>query len=139
MSKSMILVPERVSTKGLDFLQAHGIIPKVTNSIRKEDLIQDLEECVGAIVRVGKYDAEVLSYHPQIKVLGKHGVGVDSIDLEYCREHGIKVVNTPHANTLSVAEHAIALMLACLKQIPYKAKQYAFDLPPNPCTSPRVS
>ncbi len=103
----------------------HGIDLKITNSILKKDLINDLKGCIGAIVRVGKYDADILSHHSQICVLGKHGVGVDNIDIPYCKAHGIQVVNTPQANSLSVAEHAIALMLACLKQIPYKAKQYA--------------
>lgn len=125
MSKERILVPEIVAEPGLQYLQDHGISLKITKSIAKEDLIRDLSGCVGAIVRIGRYDREILSQHPQLKVLGKHGVGVDSIDLESCKEFGIRVVYTPHANSLSVAEHAIALMLACLKQIPYKAEQYA--------------
>ncbi|MGI6689058.1 MAG: hydroxyacid dehydrogenase [Christensenellales bacterium] len=127
MKKQTILVPEVVAEPGLQYLREHGLELKMTNTIAKEDLIRDLEGCVGAIVRVGKYDADVLSHHPQIKVLGKHGVGVDSIDLAYCKEHGIRVVNTPQANSLSVAEHTMTLMLACLKQIPFKAKRYALE------------
>lgn len=46
-------------------------------------------------MRVAGLDADVLSANPQLKAVGKHGVGVDSIDLDYCRAHGIAVVNTP--------------------------------------------
>ena len=119
-----VLVPEVVAQSGLDALERAGISVKKTESIRKEDLIADLKDCDAIILRVARLDAEVLSANPQLKVIGKHGVGVDSIDLDYCRSHGIAVVNTPHANSLSVAEHAVALMLACAKQIPYKARCY---------------
>ena len=119
-----VLVPEVVAESGLEDLRRAGISVKKTCSIRREDLIADLQDCDGMILRVAKLDAEVLSANPQLKVIGKHGVGVDSIDLDYCRAHGIIVVNTPHANSLSVAEHAVTLILACAKQIPYKAACY---------------
>ena len=122
--KHQILVPEVVAESGLNLLQEHGLQIKQTSSIRKEDLIADLKDCDGVIMRVARLDADVLSANPQLKVIGKHGVGVDSIDLDYCRTHGIVVVNTPHANSLSVAEHAITLMLACAKQINYKSACY---------------
>ena len=60
---------------------------KKTASIRKEDLIRDLQGCDGVIMRVAGLDADVLSANPQLKAVGKHGVGVDSIDLDYCRAH----------------------------------------------------
>jgi len=120
-----ILVPEVVADCGLDLLRAQGYEVKKTSSLVKEDLIRDLQDCDGIILRVAKLDKDVLSANPQLKVIGKHGVGVDSVDLDYCREHKIPVVFTPHANTRSVAEHAITLMMACAKQINYKAKCYA--------------
>ena len=119
-----ILVPEVVAECGLEDLRRAGFEVKKTASIRKEDLIRDLQGCDGVIMRVAGLDADVLSANPQLKAVGKHGVGVDSIDLDYCRAHGIAVVNTPHANSLSVAEHAIALMLACAKQVNYKSACY---------------
>ncbi|MGI6029077.1 MAG: hydroxyacid dehydrogenase [Candidatus Heteroscillospira sp.] len=119
-----ILVPEVVAACGLDKLLSQGVEVKTTSSIKKEDLIHDLQDCDGVIVRVAKMDAEVLAANPQLKIIGKHGVGVDNIDLDYCREHGIRVVFTPHANTQSVAEHAVTLMLACAKQINHKAACY---------------
>ena len=120
-----ILVAEAVADSGLDMLRAAGCEVKKTNSTKKEDLIRDLKDCDGIIVRTAVMDAEVLAANPQLKVIGKHGVGVDNVDLDYCRAHGIPVVNTPRANSQSVAEHAITLILASAKQIAYKAACYA--------------
>lgn len=122
--KHQILVAEAVAEAGLEDLRKAGFAIKQTSSIRKEDLIRDLKDCDGIIMRVANLDAEVLSANPQLKMIGKHGVGVDSIDLGYCQKHGIAVVNTPYANSLSVAEHAITLMLVCAKQINYKSACY---------------
>ena len=122
-----ILVPEVVNSSGLELLQAAGFAVKCISSTRKEVLIQELQGCDGVIVRVAGMDAEVLAANPQLKVIGKHGVGVDNIDLDFCRTHGIAVVNTPYANSLSVAEHTLALMLACAKQINCKAACYRLE------------
>ena len=119
-----ILVSEVVTDNGLDFLRQQGYEIKRGQGLSKEQLIADLQDCDAMIMRVAKLDADVLSACPRLKVIGKHGVGVDSIDLDYCKAHGITVVFTPQANSLSVAEHAIALMMACAKQIPLKFAEY---------------
>lgn len=119
-----ILVSEVVTDNGLDALRSHGCEIKRGQGLSKEQLIADLQDCDAMIMRVARLDAEVLSACPRLKVIGKHGVGVDSIDLDYCKAHGITVVFTPQANSMSVAEHAIALMMACAKQIPLKCAEY---------------
>ncbi len=63
-------------------------------------------------------DAKTLSKAKKLKVLARYGVGVDNIDLEAAEEMGIKVVNAPTSSTTSVAEHAIALILAVVRQLP---------------------
>lgn len=70
------------------------------------------------IVRKGKITKEVLESAPNLKVIAKHGVGVDSIDLDAATERGIPVVITANANFESVAEHAFGLMLSLLRNIP---------------------
>jgi D-3-phosphoglycerate dehydrogenase len=66
----------------------------------------------GMIIRQGKITREVLRASPRLKVVVKHGVGVDNIDIEAASELSIPVCITPRANSQSVAEHALALMLA---------------------------
>jgi D-3-phosphoglycerate dehydrogenase len=71
-----------------------------------------------AIVRMARVDAAFLGAAPGLGVVAKHGVGVDNIDLVAARARGVAVVNTPEANAVSVAEHALALLLALAKRLP---------------------
>ena len=71
------------------------------------------------VVRSGtKVTADVIYAASRLKVVGRAGVGVDNIDVEAATEKGILVVNAPEANTISAAEHTIALLLALARKIP---------------------
>ncbi len=72
---------------------------------------------VGILVRMGRVDAAIFDAAPQLRVLSKHGVGVDNIDLEAAAARDIPVIVASGANAVSVAEHAIALLLAVAKRI----------------------
>jgi D-3-phosphoglycerate dehydrogenase len=72
----------------------------------------------GLIVRQGIITAEVLDAAPQLKVICKHGVGTDNIDVAAASQRGIPVLFTPRANSESTAEHTLALILALLRSIP---------------------
>lgn len=74
-------------------------------------------EAEAVIVRVQKIGAAEMA-GGRLKHIAKHGVGVDNIDLAAAREAGIRVTNTPGANSASVAEHALALMFALAKALP---------------------
>lgn len=69
------------------------------------------------IVRLFKISADDLALCQNLKVIGKHGVGVDNIDCKAATEHGIPVVYTPTANAGAVAEYAVALMMALARKI----------------------
>jgi D-3-phosphoglycerate dehydrogenase len=72
----------------------------------------------GYIAGLDAIDANALKAADRLKVISRYGVGVDSVDLDACREKGIIVTNTPGANSISVAELAIGLILALARQIP---------------------
>ncbi|WP_417211150.1 hydroxyacid dehydrogenase [Antarctobacter sp.] len=72
---------------------------------------------VGIVSRMGRVDAAVMDAGPQLKVISKHGVGVDNIDVQAASDRGIPVLVATGANAVSVAEHAIALLLATVKHI----------------------
>ncbi len=72
---------------------------------------------VGIVSRLGRIDASVIEAAPDLRVISKHGVGVDNIDLEHAAARGIPVLVARGANAASVAEHAIALLLTSVKQI----------------------
>ncbi|PAE07595.1 hypothetical protein CHI12_10545 [Terribacillus saccharophilus] len=77
----------------------------------------DYEDAEAVIVRIFPMSRENIDRMPKLKIIAKHGVGVDNIDLEYAASKGILVTNTPLANVNSVAELAVALTLACARKI----------------------
>jgi phosphoglycerate dehydrogenase-like enzyme len=77
-----------------------------------------VRDAVGAIVSTDPFDASVLAASPALRVIARIGVGVDSIDLDAATAHGIAVTVTPGANEGTVADHAVALMLAAVRRIP---------------------
>lgn len=72
---------------------------------------------VGVVSRMGRIDAPAMDAAPDLRVISKHGVGVDNIDLAAAGQRGIPVLVATGANAVSVAEHAIALMLAVVKKL----------------------
>ena len=77
-------------------------------------LMQDAD---ALIVRIGKCDAAALACCPQLKVIGRPGIGYDSVDVTQATKLGIPVVVTPGANGRSVAEHTVAMMLSLSKNL----------------------
>lgn len=83
-----------------------------------EQLLELLAGVAGAIVSTDPFTAEVLRDSPALQVIARVGVGVDSIDVGAATELGVAITTTPGANEETVADHAIALMLALLRRIP---------------------
>jgi D-3-phosphoglycerate dehydrogenase len=87
-------------------------------SLEESSLIKEVREADGIIVRAnGKVTRKMMDAAPKLKVIGRHGVGVENIDLEAATEKGIWVVNTPDANNASVAEHFFGLALMLSKML----------------------
>ena len=89
----------------------------ITNSGKPEDMLPELLDADGLIIRIGSIDRETMLKCKNLKVIGRPGVGVDDVDVEAATELGIPVVIAPGANTRSVAEHAMAMMFACAKDM----------------------
>jgi len=103
---------ELISRRGYDEIH----VPPYTTGEALIDLVAQTDP-VGVIVRMGKFDAAAMDAAPSLRVISKHGVGVDNIDVDAATAHGIPVVVASGANAVSVAEHTIALLLAVTKQI----------------------
>lgn len=104
-----------------DQLVATGyeVVRNTTGGILERDQMKALiADCVGIIVGVDPLDADILAGAPKLRAISKYGVGVDNIDLDYCKAHGIKVSRTVGANSEAVADYAIALMLAVARRVP---------------------
>lgn len=102
---SKILFTENVHSVGPELLKAAG--HEVVFADRDADVIQkEIVDAAAVIVRNSELPAEVLTTSKNLKIVSKHGVGVDNIDLDYCKKAGVAVTVTPDANGLSAAEHA---------------------------------
>ncbi|KAA3657505.1 MAG: phosphoglycerate dehydrogenase, partial [Chloroflexi bacterium] len=88
--------------------------------LSKEELMAKLPEYDALIIRSDtRPDADVIAAGTKLKVIGRAGIGVDNIDLEAATKHGIKVMNTPHANSVATAEQTMTLMLSmCRYTVP---------------------
>lgn len=124
-----ILITEPMSEDGPDWLRAHGYQVKYARGTDEETLIAYLQDCDGVIPRLAVMSDAVISRCPRLKVIARHGSGVDTVDLESCARHKVRVVNTRGSNSTAVAEHAMLLILACAKtfntlQNTYRAGQF---------------
>ena len=79
--------------------------------------LDQMREADALIIRIGSCDGEVMDQSPNLKVIGRTGVGFDTVDVNRATQLGIPVVITPGANSRSVAEHAIAMMFALAKNL----------------------
>jgi phosphoglycerate dehydrogenase-like enzyme len=83
-----------------------------------EELLELSADAAGAIVSTDPFTREVLRHSPNLLVIARTGVGIDSIDAEAATDFGVAITTTPGANEESVADHAVAMMLGLLRRIP---------------------
>lgn len=117
-----VVVTQRLHDKGMELLEA-GAEAVVAETGKPRELDNFLEDADGLIIRIGSIDREGLQKAKNLKVIGRPGVGVDCVDVQACTELGIPVVIVPGANTLSVAEHALMLIMALAKDLKRQDKE----------------
>ena len=111
-----ILIAEPIAPAALELLRAEPGWNVIASNPR--DYREHLAAAEALIVRGAvKVTAEVLSRAPNLRVVGRAGVGADNVDLAAATERGVLVMNTPGGNAVSVAEHTLALMLAMARSI----------------------
>ena len=113
-----VLVTDEIAQDGIDLLSTEAEVD-VHLRPSPDELLTLIKGHEAIVVRSGtKVTAEVIAAGDELQVIGRAGSGVDNIDLDAATQRGIVVVNAPTGNTLSAAEHAIALMLAMARQLP---------------------
>ncbi len=113
-----VLVADPISNEGIDILRSYAQVD-IKPGLKPEELISTIGDYEALIVRSQtKVPAKVIEAGKRLQVIARAGVGVDNIDVEEATRYGIMVVNAPTANTVSAAEHTIALILASARNIP---------------------
>ena len=117
-----VLITKAIHQAGMDMLsgKAETVILPDASAETAQRLAADVE---GIILRTNiNITREIMDAAPRLKVISRTGVGVDNIDVAAANEKGILVCNTPGLNAISVAEHAVALMVALIKTLPLHQK-----------------
>lgn len=111
-----VLVVQPIHPAGMERLQRVAQVTVATDPSRAA-LMHEVADVVGILVRTVPIPAEVIEAALRLKVIARHGVGVDNIDVAVATRRGIPVAYTPNTNATSVAEHILVLMGALAKQI----------------------
>jgi len=114
-----VLITDKLAQEGIDLLKAMPDVEVVVKTgISEDELAKIIGEHDGLIIRSGtKVTARVLANPGKFKAVARAGVGVDNIDVKEATRKGILVMNTPGGNTMSAAEHTLALMLAMSRHV----------------------
>ena len=110
------VVTQSLCSEGMEMLKTQGEV-YVADDGNPNHYLDQMAHTEGLIVRIGTCDEDVISASPNLKVIGRTGVGYDSVDIEAATARGIPVVITPGANNRSVAEHSVALIFALAKNL----------------------
>lgn len=114
-----VLVTEKIAERGLERLRDAGHDVDVREGLSPEELLDAVVGAHTLIIRSAtKVTAEVLAAGRDLVVVGRAGIGLDNVDVAAATERGVMVVNAPQSNTLSAAEHTMALLLAQARNVP---------------------
>ena len=116
--KPRILVSDNIAKEGVDALRPEADVD-VKLKLSPEELEAIIADYDGLVVRSEtKVTAKIIEAGKKLQVVGRAGMGVDNIDLDAATRRGIVVVNAPAGNSISTAEHTIALLMALARHIP---------------------
>lgn len=112
-----VLLPREIDPSGPDSISDFADCTGMDEYDSHDDALADIGRYDAVIVRVAPLTAEVIARADRLKVIAKHGAGLDNVDIEAAAERGIVVCNTPGANARSVAEHAIASLFGLRRHL----------------------
>jgi D-3-phosphoglycerate dehydrogenase len=114
-----VLIADKLSPAAVEIFRTRGVEAEVKTGLPKEELLKIIGDYDGLALRSAtKADKDVIAAASRLKVIGRAGIGVDNVDIPAATAAGIVVMNTPFGNSITTAEHAIALMFALARQLP---------------------
>ena len=114
-----ILISDTLSKQGVEILQKAGLSVDVKSKLSKEELLREIKRYDGLIVRSAtKVTADVIAAAEKLRIIGRAGSGLDNVDTAAATKRGIVVMNTPGGNTVTTAEHTLAMIFALVRKIP---------------------
>lgn len=119
MNQPKVLIADELSPRAMSVFAESGIAAVAQPGLSPSDLKTVIGQYDGLAVRSAtKVTADILQAAPRLRVVGRAGIGVDNIDVKAATQRGVVVMNTPHGNAITTAEHALAMMMALARDIP---------------------
>ncbi|WP_293868911.1 hydroxyacid dehydrogenase, partial [uncultured Alsobacter sp.] len=114
-----VLISDALSPAAVAIFQERGVEVDVKPGLDKDELAAIIGQYDGLAIRSAtKVTAKLLESATNLKVVGRAGIGVDNVDIPAATAKGVIVMNTPFGNSITTAEHAIAMMFAVAREIP---------------------
>lgn len=124
-----ILLPQEIMAEGRKLLEDAGHTLIDGRGFETADVLADMKEHQpdAMIVRITPITREVIESNPNLKVIVRHGAGFDALDVKACHDNGVQALYAPVANSTSVAETALLLMLECSRNVTVLHKTWVDD------------
>ncbi|MDA8432062.1 MAG: phosphoglycerate dehydrogenase [Nitrospiraceae bacterium] len=114
-----VLVSDNISPKGVEILKKAGLEVDIKTGMKPSELKACIGEYDGLVIRSAtKVTAEIIEAAAKLKVIGRAGSGLDNVDKAAASKKGIVVMNTPGGNTITTAEHSMAMLFSVARLIP---------------------
>jgi D-3-phosphoglycerate dehydrogenase / 2-oxoglutarate reductase len=114
-----VLISDKLSPAAVDIFKQRGVTAEIKTGLTKAELLAIIGDYDGLAIRSAtKVGSDVIRAAKRLKVIGRAGIGVDNVDIPAATAAGIIVMNTPFGNSITTAEHAIALLMALARDIP---------------------
>ena len=116
-NKKKILIIQSIDKAGIDLLDKQSNYEyEIVEDIKPENIKQKIKDCDAISLRTSKITSDILESANKLKLISRHGVGFDNIDLDSSKKNGIKIAITATANAVAVAEHVIFMLLSISKR-----------------------
>lgn len=118
-TKPKVLISDKMSPQAEAIFKTRGVDVIVSTDLKPEELKNIINDFDGLAIRSStKVTSDILQSAKKLKVIGRAGIGVDNVDVPAATQTGVVVMNTPYGNSITTAEHTIAMMMALARQIP---------------------
>ncbi|GGC42100.1 D-3-phosphoglycerate dehydrogenase [Novosphingobium marinum] len=119
MTKPKVLISDKMDPNAARIFEERGCEVDVITGKSPEELMEYIGDYDGLAIRSStRVTREILDAAKNLKVIGRAGIGVDNVDIQAASAQGVVVMNTPFGNSITTAEHAIAMIMALARQIP---------------------
>jgi D-3-phosphoglycerate dehydrogenase len=119
IQKPVVILTDNVHADAVALLDGVADVRVLPTAKSDSELIEQWKEASGGVIRSAtRFTDDILAQLPNLKFIGRAGVGVDNVDLSAATRHGVVVVNSPEGNTVAAAEHTVAMMLSLLRNVP---------------------